>query len=62
MKQCKYYDKDGDAWDKPCGYSKSSTCKYFNPRYYCPVYKQMNEGAGNRSLQNLWKNICFWKK
>ena len=20
MKRCKYYDEDGDAWYRPCGY------------------------------------------
>jgi hypothetical protein len=61
MKRCKYYDEDGDAWDKPCGFSKDSKCKYFNPRYYCPVFKKMKENREHSVINRLKKLLFFWK-
>lgn len=53
---CNEYDKDGDAPDRPCGYNASSTCRFSDHRYYCPVqvklYHRKKARAQEKALRD----------
>jgi hypothetical protein len=57
MKQCGHYDADGDAWDKPCGYSNDTKCRYFNPKCYCPSFNQMKEKRDNTLIRKILRFV-----
>jgi hypothetical protein len=59
MRRCKYYDEDGDAWDKSCGYSKENRCRYFNPKFYCPVFNEMKARRENTIFNKIRKFFIF---